>query len=43
VRPVSVAISPKDGALYVSSDDGNIGKTKEQRQGMIYRIQAGTD
>ncbi|HEX3773491.1 MAG TPA: hypothetical protein VHV51_03450 [Polyangiaceae bacterium] len=43
VRPVSVAISPKDGALYVSSDDGNIGKTSEEREGMIYRIQAGQD
>jgi glucose/arabinose dehydrogenase len=43
VRPVSVAISPVDGALYVSSDDGNIGKTSESKQGMIYRIKMGAD
>ena len=43
VRPVSVAISPVDGALYVSSDNGNIAATSEARQGMIYRIKMGAD
>jgi glucose/arabinose dehydrogenase len=43
VRPVGVAISPTDGALYVSSDDGNIGKTSASKQGMIYRIKQGAD
>jgi glucose/arabinose dehydrogenase len=43
VRPVSVAISPTDGALYVSSDNGNIAKTTESKQGMLYRIQVGAD
>jgi len=40
VRPVGVAISPVDGALYVSSDNASIAFSGEtsQRQGSIYRI-----
>jgi glucose/arabinose dehydrogenase len=43
VRPVSVAISPVDGALYVSSDNGNIGSSNGSKQGMLYRIKVGAD
>ena len=40
VRPVSVAISPVDGALYVSSDNGSVAFSgvTPPRQGSIYRI-----
>jgi glucose/arabinose dehydrogenase len=39
VRPVGVAVSPVDGALYVSSDNGPIvGSGDTAKQGMIYRI-----
>jgi glucose/arabinose dehydrogenase len=39
VRPVSVAISPVDGALYVSSDNGSIAfGMNTSRSGAIYRI-----
>jgi len=36
VRPVGVAISPLDGALYVSSD--NAAGPTSARNGSIYRI-----
>jgi glucose/arabinose dehydrogenase len=36
VRPVGVAISPLDGALYVSSD--NTAGLSSARSGCIYRI-----
>jgi glucose/arabinose dehydrogenase len=39
VRPVGVAVSPVDGALYVSSDNGSIpGAGESAKQGIIYRI-----
>jgi glucose/arabinose dehydrogenase len=39
VRPVGVAISPVDGALYVSSDNASIfGGMDAPEQGAIYRI-----
>ena len=39
VRPVGVAISPVDGALYVSSDNAGIfGGPDAEKQGAIYRI-----
>jgi glucose/arabinose dehydrogenase len=40
VRPVGVAISPKDGALYVSSDNGQVLMTADETppNGAIYRI-----
>lgn len=40
VRPVGVAISPVDGALYVSSDNASIAFSGDptQKQGAIYRI-----
>jgi glucose/arabinose dehydrogenase len=39
VRPVGVAISPVDGALYVSSDNASvIGGANSVQQGAIYRI-----
>ena len=39
VRPVGVAISPLDGALYVSSDNAGIaGGPSAAEQGAIYRI-----
>jgi len=40
VRPVGVAISPVDGALYVSSDNASVAFSGEptERQGSIYRI-----
>jgi glucose/arabinose dehydrogenase len=40
VRPVGVAISPVDGALYVSSDNASIAFSgmPTERQGAIYRI-----
>jgi hypothetical protein len=39
VRPVGVAISPVDGALYVSSDNGMVvGGATPPMQGAIYRI-----
>jgi glucose/arabinose dehydrogenase len=39
VRPVSVAISPIDGALYVSSDNGSLAFGRNTpKQGAIYRI-----
>ena len=39
VRPVSVAISPLDGGLYVSSDNASvIGAGDSPAQGAIYRI-----
>jgi glucose/arabinose dehydrogenase len=39
VRPVGVAISPIDGALYVSSDNGSVfGGVSSIGQGAIYRI-----
>ena len=41
VRPVGVAISPVDGALYVSSDNGTVPLRRSQNssaQGNLYRI-----
>jgi len=40
VRPVGVAVSPKDGALYVSSDNAPItgAQTDSSIQGALYRI-----
>jgi hypothetical protein len=39
VRPVGVAISPVDGALYVSSDNASVlGGQASVQQGAIYRI-----
>jgi len=39
VRPVGVAISPVDGALYVSSDNASVFQGQESaEQGAIYRI-----
>jgi glucose/arabinose dehydrogenase len=39
VRPVGVAVSPVDGALYVSSDNGMVvGGATPPMQGAIYRI-----
>jgi glucose/arabinose dehydrogenase len=39
VRPVSVAVSPIDGALYVSSDNGTVsGGEASPQQGTLYRI-----
>jgi len=41
VRPVGVAISPIDGALYVSSDNGTVPlqhSESSQAQGTLYRI-----
>jgi glucose/arabinose dehydrogenase len=40
VRPVGVAISPIDGALYVSSDNASVAFSGEpsEREGSIYRI-----
>jgi glucose/arabinose dehydrogenase len=41
VRPVGVAISPIDGALYVSSDNGTVPlqrKSGSTAQGALYRI-----
>jgi len=40
VRPVGVAISPVDGALYVSSDNASVAFSgmQTERQGSIYRI-----
>jgi glucose/arabinose dehydrogenase len=39
VRPVGVAISPIDGALYVSSDNASVlGGETAPKQGAIYRI-----
>jgi glucose/arabinose dehydrogenase len=39
VRPVGVAVSPVDGALYVSSDNGTVfGGPMSPLQGAIYRI-----
>jgi glucose/arabinose dehydrogenase len=39
VRPVGVAVSPLDGALYVSSDNGTVfGGPESPMQGAIYRI-----
>jgi glucose/arabinose dehydrogenase len=39
VRPVGVAVSPVDGALYVSSDNGTVfGGPASPMQGAIYRI-----
>ena len=39
VRPVGMAISPVDGALYVSSDNAPVYMgTESARQGAIYRI-----
>jgi glucose/arabinose dehydrogenase len=39
VRPVGVAVSPLDGALYVSSDNGSIaGAGESAHQGVVYRI-----
>ena len=44
VRPVGLAISPLDGALYVSSDNRAVedqpGKKAGESQGAIYRIAA---
>jgi glucose/arabinose dehydrogenase len=42
VRPVGVAVSPRDGALYVSSDDASvINGPGSDEQGAIYRIARG--
>jgi glucose/arabinose dehydrogenase len=41
VRPVGVAISPIDGALYVSSDNGTVPLERHSRSGAdgnLYRI-----
>jgi glucose/arabinose dehydrogenase len=39
VRPVGVAVSPVDGALYVSSDNGAVsGGEASAQQGVLYRI-----
>lgn len=39
VRPVGVAVSPIDGALYVSSDNGSVaGGEASPQQGVLYRI-----
>ena len=39
VRPVGVAISPIDGALYVSSDNGKVALTDAGKgEGALYRI-----
>jgi glucose/arabinose dehydrogenase len=39
VRPVGIAISPVDGALYVSSDNASIYQgTDTEEQGALYRI-----
>jgi hypothetical protein len=39
VRPVGLAISPVDGALYVSSDNASIYRgTDSEGQGALYRI-----
>jgi glucose/arabinose dehydrogenase len=39
VRPVGIAISPVDGALYVSSDNATIYQgTDSEEQGALYRI-----
>jgi hypothetical protein len=38
VRPVGVAISPFDGALYVSSDDSGGARQSSAPNGAIYRI-----
>ena len=40
VRPVGVAVSPIDGALYVSSDNGSVALTKlgKSSDGNLYRI-----
>ncbi len=39
VRPVGVAVSPVDGALYVSSDNARVGSEGPgQDQGALYRI-----
>lgn len=40
VRPVGVAVSPADGALYVSSDNGTVQTTGDMTEpsGAIYRI-----
>jgi len=39
VRPVGMAISPVDGALYVSSDNASVlGGQESIEQGAIYRI-----
>jgi len=39
VRPVGIAISPVDGALYVSSDNGSVYQdTSSEEQGVLYRI-----
>lgn len=41
VRPVGVAISPLDGALYVSSDNGAFGGAEPS--GVLYRIGTASD
>ena len=40
VRPVGVAVSPIDGALYVASDNGKVALTKlgKSEDGNLYRI-----
>lgn len=40
VRPVGVAVSPIDGALYVSSDNGGVALTKlgKKEDGNLYRV-----
>ena len=41
VRPVGVAISPMDGALYISSDNGTVPLKRSSgttAQGNLYRI-----
>jgi hypothetical protein len=44
VRPVGLAISPRDGALYVSSDNRAVedqpGNKAGESQGAIYRLAA---